>query len=191
MLICFFDQEGIVHREFVPPGMTVNADFYCDVIIRLRENVRRKRPQKWRNQNFIIHHDNVPAHSSFKVSQFSAKNNMTVIPQPTYSPDLAPCDYVVNISKVHFDVVFFSSSGIVVFSICVLGKTRIVMMMWKLQFQDTIYLQQEGLAMGAPTSSLLSEFYLQHMENTTMPELLKNTTSKCTLDMLTTSSWYT
>ena len=22
MLICFFDQEGIVHREFVPPGMT-------------------------------------------------------------------------------------------------------------------------------------------------------------------------
>jgi len=27
MLIFFFDQEGIVNREFVPPGMTVNADF--------------------------------------------------------------------------------------------------------------------------------------------------------------------
>ena len=54
MLICFFDQEGIVHREFVPPGMTVNADFYCDVL-RLHENVRRKRPQKWQNQNLIIH----------------------------------------------------------------------------------------------------------------------------------------
>jgi len=47
IFICFFDQEGIVHREFVPPGMTVNADFYCDVLRRLRENVRRKRPQKW------------------------------------------------------------------------------------------------------------------------------------------------
>ena len=80
MLICFFDQEGIVHREFVPPGMTVNADFYCDVLRRLRENVRRKRPQKWQNQNLIIHHDNAPAHRSFKVSQFLAKNNMTVIP---------------------------------------------------------------------------------------------------------------
>jgi len=44
MLICFFDQEGIVHREVVPPGMTVNADFYCDVLRRLRENVQRKRP---------------------------------------------------------------------------------------------------------------------------------------------------
>jgi len=45
MLICFFDQEGIVHREFVPPGMTVNADFYCDVLRRLSENVRRKRTE--------------------------------------------------------------------------------------------------------------------------------------------------
>ena len=39
-----------------------------------------KRPQKWQNQNLIIHHDNAPAHRSFKVLQFLAKNNMTVIP---------------------------------------------------------------------------------------------------------------
>jgi len=93
MLICFFDQEGIVHREFVPPGMTVNADFYCDVLRRLRENVRRKRPQQWQNQKLIIHHDNAPAHGSFKVSQFLAKYSMTVIPHPQYSPDLVPCDF--------------------------------------------------------------------------------------------------
>ena len=88
MLICFFDQEGIVHREFVPHGMTINADFYCDVLRRLRENVRRKRPQKWQNQNLIIHQDNAPAHRSFKVSQFLAKNNMTVIPHthPIWPP---------------------------------------------------------------------------------------------------------
>ena len=93
MLICFFEQDGIVHREFVPPGMMVNADFYCDVLRRLYENVRCKRPQKWWNQNLIIHHDYAPAHRSFKVLQFLAKNNMTVIPHPPYSPDLAPCDF--------------------------------------------------------------------------------------------------
>ena len=93
MLICFFDQEGIVHREFVPPGMTVSAVFYCDVLRRLRENVRRKRPQKWQNQNLIIHHDNAPAQRSFKVSHFLAKNNMTVIPHPPYSTDLAPVTF--------------------------------------------------------------------------------------------------
>jgi len=93
MLICFIDQEGIVHREFVPPGMTVNADFYCDVLRRLRENMPHKRPQKWQNQKLIIHHDNAPAHRSFKISQFLAKNSMTVVPHPPYSPDLAPCDF--------------------------------------------------------------------------------------------------
>ena len=93
MMSCFFDQEGIVHWEFVPPGMTVNAHFYCAVLRRLHENVRRKRPQKWQNQNLIIHHDNAPAHRSFKVLQFLAKNYMTVIPHPPYSPDLAPCDF--------------------------------------------------------------------------------------------------
>jgi len=93
MLICFFDQERIVHREFVPPGMTVNADFYCDVLRRLRENVRCKRPQKWQTQKLIIHHDNAPAHRSFKVSQFLAKNSMTVVPHPPYLPDLAPVTF--------------------------------------------------------------------------------------------------
>jgi hypothetical protein len=35
-----------------------------------------------------------------------------------------------------------------------------------LQFQDTLYIQEEGLAMGAPSSSIFSEIYLQHTENT-------------------------
>ena len=93
MLTCFFDQEMIVHREFFPPGMTVNAEFYCDDLRRLRENVRRKRPQKWQNQNLIIHHDNAPAHRSFKVSQFLANNNMTVIPIPHTHPIWPPVNF--------------------------------------------------------------------------------------------------
>jgi len=39
MLICFFDQKGIVHKEFVPPGKTVNAAFYVEVFKCLWENV--------------------------------------------------------------------------------------------------------------------------------------------------------
>jgi hypothetical protein len=57
MLIVFF------HREFVPPTskMTVNSDFYYGVLIRSRENVRRKRPELWRNHNWLLQHDNTPA----------------------------------------------------------------------------------------------------------------------------------
>ena len=88
MPICFFEQEGIVHREFFPPGMMVNAHFYCDVLRRLRENVWCKRPQKWQNQNLIIHQDKALFHRSFKVSQFLAKNDITVIPHthPIWPP---------------------------------------------------------------------------------------------------------
>jgi len=44
MLICFFDSQGIVHKEFVPPGKTVNQTFYREVLERLRKRVARVRP---------------------------------------------------------------------------------------------------------------------------------------------------
>jgi len=39
LLIIFWDIRGIVLKEFVPPGQTVNGKFYCEVSRRLRENV--------------------------------------------------------------------------------------------------------------------------------------------------------
>jgi len=39
IIITFFDIKGIVHKEFVPTGQTVNPGFYCEVLRRLREKV--------------------------------------------------------------------------------------------------------------------------------------------------------
>jgi hypothetical protein len=61
MLIVFFDIRGIVHREFVPQGQTVNETFYCEVLQRLGENIRRKRSDLWRAKNWILHNDNAPS----------------------------------------------------------------------------------------------------------------------------------
>jgi len=36
MLIVFFYIHGIVHHEFVPPGQTVNGQFYVEVLKRLK-----------------------------------------------------------------------------------------------------------------------------------------------------------
>ena len=92
MLVVFFDWHGVIHYEFVPHGQTVNKKFYVAVLKRLREAVRRKRPQFWMNQSWVLH-DNSPAHSSFLVRNFLAKNETTVVPQPPYSLDLAPVDF--------------------------------------------------------------------------------------------------
>jgi len=93
MLIVFFVVRGIVHREFVPPGQTVNQEFYLEVLRRLRENVRRKRPKLWRSGDWFLHHDNAPVHTALSVTRYLASLGWTVIPHPPYSPDLAPCDF--------------------------------------------------------------------------------------------------
>jgi len=37
MLICFFDSQGVVHKEFLPPGQTVNKQYYREFLERLRK----------------------------------------------------------------------------------------------------------------------------------------------------------
>ena len=93
MLTCFFDSRGIVHHEYAPEGQTINKEYYLEILRRLRDTVRRKRPNMWAAKNFQLHHDNAPAHSAHVVQAFLAKNSMPLIRQAPYSPDLAPCDF--------------------------------------------------------------------------------------------------
>ena len=93
MLIVFFDCKGLVHYEFVPEGQTVNQEFYKAVLVRLMEKVRRKRRNLWENKQWLLHHDNAPAHSALSIRQFLTSRHVTTLDHPPYSPDLAPCDF--------------------------------------------------------------------------------------------------
>ncbi|UYV79546.1 hypothetical protein LAZ67_17003073 [Cordylochernes scorpioides] len=87
------DEAGVVHHEFLPQGRTVNKEYYLQVMRNFREAIRQKRLDLWKNKNWLLHHDNAPAHTSLLVRDFLAKNNTLMMPQPPYSPDLAPCDF--------------------------------------------------------------------------------------------------
>lgn len=93
MLTVFFDWQGVVYYEFLPRGETINRFRYLATLRNLREAVRRKRPMLWRSGDWVLHHDNAPVHSALLIRNFCTKNGMTVIPQPPYSPDLAPADF--------------------------------------------------------------------------------------------------
>jgi alpha-L-fucosidase len=45
MLITFFDIKNNVHFEFFPQGQTVNQAYHMEILERLFEIVRRKRPE--------------------------------------------------------------------------------------------------------------------------------------------------
>jgi hypothetical protein len=60
-----------------PEDQIVNAQFYCNVLRRLREDIRRKRPELWCAGNWLLYDD----------------NSTITCPHPPYSPDLAPCDF--------------------------------------------------------------------------------------------------
>ena len=67
----------------------MNKEMYIDFLRRLRDAVRRKRPEKWRTNSWCLLHNNALAHRSVFVKDFLAKNNVTTLELPPYSPDMA------------------------------------------------------------------------------------------------------
>ncbi|UYV69539.1 hypothetical protein LAZ67_6003926 [Cordylochernes scorpioides] len=92
LLVTFFDINGLVHHEFIPFGRTINQEVYLGIMRRLRGAVRLKRPERWKNNDWILHVDNARPHTAHVVLQFLSKNSTIQIPHPPYSPDLAPND---------------------------------------------------------------------------------------------------
>ena len=93
MLTVFFDYRGIVHYEFLPNGKTVNKEYYLSVMRHLREDIRKKRPELWANNSWILHRRTLPDSSTH------------VAPQPPYSPDLAPCDFWL-LPKINIYIIY-------------------------------------------------------------------------------------
>ncbi|UYV82536.1 hypothetical protein LAZ67_21002715 [Cordylochernes scorpioides] len=61
LLTVFFDCRGVAHHEFLPQGRTVNKEYYLQVMRNLREAIRQKRSDLWKNKNWLLHHNNAPA----------------------------------------------------------------------------------------------------------------------------------
>lgn len=60
MLEMFFDYKGLIHYEFIPQGQTVTKELNVEILRLLRDAIRRKHPEKWAGNNWILLHDNTP-----------------------------------------------------------------------------------------------------------------------------------
>lgn len=77
MLIFFFDPEGVVHKEFIPSGQTINAARYVDILEILRKSVLRVR--KVIAGTWVLHYNKAPSHTALFVREFLAKYNLGTI----------------------------------------------------------------------------------------------------------------
>ena len=64
MLFFFFDAEGVIHREFVPEGQKVIAEFYVGVLDRLLKRIRRVIMARFQSNGWFLLHDNAPSHNT-------------------------------------------------------------------------------------------------------------------------------
>lgn len=90
MSITFFDNDGIIHKEFVPACQTA---FYEEVLKQLLQRMRCVRPGLHRIGRWMLLHDKALVHRAIHVHQFSAQRGVPVLHHPPYCPDLAPVNF--------------------------------------------------------------------------------------------------
>ena len=93
MVTVFFSAVGIETVDYLPEGKSVDSDYFCDVVLTtLKGKIETRRPGTGIAKT-KLHVDNARVHTSRKVKSFLSAADWETIPQPPYSPDLAPCDF--------------------------------------------------------------------------------------------------
>jgi hypothetical protein len=77
VLIIFSNSQGIVHKEFVPEGKTVNAEFYGGVMDHLLKHIQRVHPAAFCSRDIFLLHNNAAS-----VCQFLTPKNVTALITP-------------------------------------------------------------------------------------------------------------
>ena len=65
-----------------------------------RKRFRGKRPALFKSGQWHFHQDNTPVHNYILVTDYLTKMGIKTVPQPPYSPYLAPCDFLVSSEAV-------------------------------------------------------------------------------------------
>ena len=92
MATVFWDAKGIIFIDYLEKGKTINGQYYAELLQRLKDEVKNKRPHLAKKK-IMFHHDNALANSSIVAMTKINELKFEFFPQPPYSPDLAPSDY--------------------------------------------------------------------------------------------------
>ena len=99
MMFCIWWKfESVIHWDFAPNGRAIDADIYSQQLERVHKILR------WRysalvNRNRVLLQQDDARTIMTKIQEFEG---IELLPHPAYSLDLAPSDYHLFRSMVHF-----------------------------------------------------------------------------------------
>ena len=92
MMIVFWDKDGVLLTEYLPPGTMINGPCCASIIERLRPVI----VEKWRgkvSRGVLLLHDNAPIHKCNILQTAIRQAGFIGLNHLAYSPDIAPSDY--------------------------------------------------------------------------------------------------
>ena len=92
-IACFFANFGHVATIPLEDRKTVTADWYVNHCLHEVFEARCKRCPRTGVLGLLLHHDNARAHTATVTLDFLASNDVQLVTYPSYSPDLAPCNW--------------------------------------------------------------------------------------------------
>jgi histone-lysine N-methyltransferase SETMAR len=91
-LSAFWDSQEVLLAHFQNRGEYVNSASYCEVLLKLRDAIRRKRPGQL-VRRVLLHHDNARSHMARATQERIQELQWELLEHPPYSPGLAPSNF--------------------------------------------------------------------------------------------------
>ena len=88
-----FDSTGMIYMHWVNTGLTVQKEYYVEVLREFRKRFHRKRPALLKSAQCHFQQNNAPVHNSILATDYLTKMGINTVPHSPYSSDLAPCDF--------------------------------------------------------------------------------------------------
>ena len=94
-----------IHQSWLAKGLGLGL--ICWGFKGVQEEIHWKRPALFKLGQWHFHQDNAPVHNSILVTDYFTKMGIKTVPQPTYSPDLAPCDFCLfpKLRGCHYETI--------------------------------------------------------------------------------------
>jgi histone-lysine N-methyltransferase SETMAR len=91
-LTVFCDLQGVHLAHFQTRDENVNSALYCEALLKLRDAIRRKRPDQLA-RGLLLHHDNARPDTARATQERIQELQWELLEHRPYTPDLAPSDF--------------------------------------------------------------------------------------------------